>query len=172
MVRLLISFDYLNMQSLGECTPTYSDATDCAIIQSAMYVTVDVDQADEGRHNAISVIKDSFESGSYVQGTIIHTTFLGPDLDELTLNSDSLKEKTGVSSHPMIFYIAIGVVFLAGCALAACLAMIIRVRNQREKAAASSYAPSHRHSKLAMDDMLHDSYPPPSASFRNSYVFH
>lgn len=159
------------MQSLGECTPTYSDATDCAIIQSAMYVTVDVDQADEGRHNAISVIKDSFESGSYVQGTIIHTTFLGPNLDELTVNSDSLEVEAGVWNHPTIFYIAIGVVFLAGCALAASLAMIIRVRKERKRTSAV-HAPSHRHSKLATDEMLHDSYPPPSASFRNSYVFH
>lgn len=155
---------------LGECTPTFGDATDCAIIQSAIYVTAELDETDAARKNTISFIKDRFESGAYRQGTIIHTTYLGPDVDELTMTGDSSKEKAGgvVTKNPTIFYIAIGVVFLACCALAACMAMLIRVRKERKKAAASTFVPSHRHSKVPTDDLCDDSYPP---SIRNSYAF-
>jgi hypothetical protein len=105
-----------------------------------------------------------------VQGTIIHTTYLGPDLDELAMIGDSSKENAGgVITHPTIFYVAIGAAVLAGCALAACLAMEIRVRKERKKAASSSSVPGHRHSQLPTDDLFIDSY---TSSFRNSYVFH
>ncbi len=106
-----------------------------------------------------------------MQGTIIQTTYLGPDVDELTMIGDSSKENAGgFITHPnILFYVAIGVVFLAGCALVAFLAMVIRVRKERKKTAASSSVPGHRHSKLPTDDLFLDSYP---SSFRNSCVFH
>lgn len=155
---------------LGECTPTFGDATDCAIIQSAIYVTAELDETDAARKNAIFFIKDRFKSGSYRRGTIIHTTYLGPDVDELTMIGDISKEKAGgvATKNPTIFYAAIGVVFLAGCAFAACLAMLTRVQRERKKAVASTFVPSHRHSKVPTDDLCNDSYPP---SFRNSYAF-
>lgn len=138
-------------------------------MQSAIYITAEVDHLDETRRTALEVIQNRFESGTYLQGTIVHSIYLGPDLNEFPTISDGSTEKVGVVSHPTTFYIAIGVVFLAGCALAACLAMIIRLRKERRKAAASTIAPGHRHSKLATEDLFLDSYPP---SARNSYVFH
>ena len=154
------SLIYNSIILLGVCTPSIGDATDCAIVQSAIYVTADVDQVDKARKSVLTLIKNRFESGTYVQGTIIHTTYLGPDLDELALISDSLEEKSGGFAHPTLFYVAIGVLSLAGCALVACLAMMVKVHKERRKAASPSYSPGHRYqseSKLASNnDLLRD----------------
>ena len=150
-----------------------TDATDCSIVQSAIYLTVNIGHEEEARAKALSMIHHQLERGSYEQDTILHTSYLGPDLEKLT-TIDNGKDTVGTlnedagssSSHPTSFYIAIGVVSLALLALVLFLAMVIRVRRGRKRVASASAIPSHRHSEIIVDDHI------PYSSSSLPYVKH
>lgn len=155
---------------VGECTPTVPNATDCAIVQSSIYLTANVGHEEEARASALHVIHHRLERGSYEQGTILRTSYLGPDLDRLNMfrseqNNGSLNEGSASSSSgtPTTFYIAIGVVSLAVCALVAFLVMTLRVRRERKRLALASIAgatvpSSHRSAMEMIVDDLHIPY--------------
>lgn len=128
--------------TLSECAPTFSNATDCAIVQSALYLTVDVHHSDEARVNALSVINSQLgRRGVYKSGDIIHVSYLGPSMNEMNVIENS---SHGTSSINLItFYIAIGVVSLALCALATFLVMVLRVRKERKWAKSSNSYTAH-----------------------------
>lgn len=75
-------------------------------------------------------------------------------------NVDSIKNISG-STLPITFYIAIGVVSLAVCALASFLIMVMRVRKERKRASAVLSSPGYQHTPMAVDGM-HFSQPPSS----------
>ena len=75
-------------------------------------------------------------------------------------NVDSIKNISG-STLPITFYIAIGVVSLAVCALASFLIMVMRVRKERKRASAVLSSPGYQHTPMAVDGM-HISQPPSS----------
>jgi len=135
----------------GECTPTVTDATDCAIVQSSIYLTAILGHEDEARADALKVIHHRLERGAYEEGTILHTSYLGPDLDKLSAlgsNANSMNEVSGSSSSssaPTTFYIAMGVVSLAIFSLVVFFVMAVRVRRERKKviAVAASSSPTH-----------------------------
>jgi hypothetical protein len=142
-----VSRVYYNMEddsvaTLSECTPTFNNATDCAIVQSAIYLTVDVGHSDEARVNALSVINSQLgRRGMYESGDIIHVSYLGPSMNEMNIIGSSLLETSSTDSSSInliTFYIAIGVVSLAMCALATFLIMALRVRKERKWATKSS----------------------------------
>lgn len=128
--------------TLSECTPTFSNATDCAIVQSAIYVTVDVRHGEEARVNALSVINSQLgRRGMYESGDIIHVSYLGPSMNEMNVIGSSSYEANSILSSSInfiTFYIAIGVVSLALCALTTLLVMVLRVRKERKWAMNSS----------------------------------
>ena len=159
------------------------NATDCAIVQSSIYLTSNTGHEYETRLQALSLLNHQLERGSYEQGTILHTSYLGPDLSKLPDifgdkeaqgNADKSSLNDGGSSnnssngHPVSYYTAIGVLSLTGCALALYLVMLLRVRRERRRvalAAVSNVAvqSSHRSSSdiVTVDDLL---YSPPSRS--------
>jgi hypothetical protein len=154
-----------SVATLSECTPTFNNATDCAIVQSAIYLTVDVGHSDEARVNAQTVINSRLgRRGMYENGDIIHVSYLGPSMNEMniigSLSSHESKNSTDYSSINLItFYIAIGVVSLALCALATFFIMALRVRKQRKWATRyrhtptdSAYSLSSRNSSLYVHD--------------------
>ena len=167
-----VSRVYYNMEddtvaTLSECAPTFSNATDCAIVQSALYLTVDVRHSDEARVNALSVINSQLgRRGMYENGDIIHVSYLGPSMNEMNVigSSSHATNSTDSSSINLItFYIAIGVVSLAICALAAFLVMVLRVRKERKWANKSSnHYTGYRHTPT---DFTH------SQSSRNSSLY-
>lgn len=128
------------------------------------------------------------ERGTYEQGTILHTSYLGPDLNKLslignngqvgTLNGGSSSISSSSSlSHPTIFYIAIGVVSLAAIALIAFLALAFKVHKERKRrevrevssiTGSTNSGQSHRSAVMSVED-LHV-YGPGSSS-RNSGHF-
>lgn len=170
----------------GECTPTVANATDCAIVKSSIYVTSNTGHKEQARANTLTLINHRLERGTYEQGTILHTSYLGPDLDKLsmigsngqvsTLNGSSSSSPSS-SSHPTVFYVAIGVVSLAAMALVVFLAVAFKVhkelkrREVREVSSITGSASgrSHRSAAMAVED-LHVSYGPGSSS-RNSAHF-
>ena len=81
-------------------------------------------------------------------------------------NFDSIKISSG-STLPITFYIAIGVVSLAVCALASFLIMVMRVRKERKRASAVLNSPEYLHPPMAVDGM-HFSQPPSS---KNSSMY-
>ena len=142
-------------------------------------MTANLGHEDEARARALSLIKRRLESGAYEQDTILHTSYLGPDLDKLHLfggkGSGSLDDSSSnaATSHPTIYYVAIGVVSLAICALIAFLAMAIKLRKERKRRAVASIVstasiPSHRSSEIPVGDM-HVSYSAPSSSHASVY---
>jgi len=167
-----VSRVYYNMEAdtvatLSECAPTFSNATDCAIVQSALYLTVDVRHSDEARVNALSVINSQLgRRGMYENGDIIHVSYLGPSMNEMNVigSSSHATNSTHSSSINLItFYIAIGVVSLAIFALAAFLVMVLRVRKERKWANKSSnHYTGYRHTPT---DFTH------SQSSRNSSLY-
>ena len=167
-----VSRVYYNMEAdtvatLSECAPTFSNATDCAIVQSALYLTVDVRHSDEARVNALSVINSQLgRRGMYENGDIIHVSYLGPSMNEMNVigSSSHATNSTDSSSINLItFYIAIGVVSLAIFALAAFLVMVLRVRKERKWANKSSnHYTGYRHTPT---DFTH------SQSSRNSSLY-
>lgn len=143
--------------SQGKCTPTFSNATECAIVQSAIYLTASIGHREEARFDTLSVINDRLGRGSYEQSAILHVSYLGPDMKNLNVigskNSDSIKNSSD-SSQPITFYIAIGVVSLAVCALATFLIMVVRVRKERKRASSAlPNSPGYRRAPMAVDDM-------------------
>ena len=176
-------------QFAGECTPTVANATDCAIVKSSIYVTVNTGHEEQARANALTLINHRLERGTYEQGTILHTSYLGPDLNKLsmigsnggqvsTLNGgSSSSSNSSSSSHPTLFYVAIGVVSLAAMALIAFLALAFKVHKERKRREArevssitgsANSGQSHRSSVMAVED-LHVSYGRPTgSSSRNS----
>jgi hypothetical protein len=138
-----------SVATLSECTPTFNNATDCAIIQSAIYLTVDVGHSDEARVNALSVINSQLgRRGMYENGDIIHVSYLGPSMNEMNIIGSSLLETSSSDSSSInliTFYIAIGVVSLALCALATFLIMALRVRKERKWANKSPNYTGFRH---------------------------
>ncbi|KAL9180590.1 hypothetical protein ACHAXT_011043 [Thalassiosira profunda] len=126
-----------SIATLNPCTPTVTNATGCAIVQSAIYLTATHGHEEEARANALSIVHSRLQRGAYEEGTILHTSYLGPDLDTLGLfntNKASSRSEEGSSSsdpRPVSFYVAIGVVALAVCALG--LYVTIRLRAKRER---------------------------------------
>ena len=133
--------------------PTVADATDCAIVKSSIYVTVDTryGEAEDARANALSVIHHHLERGVYEQRPLLHTSYLGPDLSKLslisshnsqassTLNGNSSGGRSGSSAaHPPIFWVAIVMVTLAVISLFAFLVMAFKVQKERRRRAGDS----------------------------------
>lgn len=155
---------------LGECTPSVEGATHCAIVQSSIYLTSDAGYEEEARASALALINFRMKTGSFERGSILHTSYLGPDLEKLDLiggrgrGNSILNDGPGGSPHSPIFYVAVGVVSLAICALGAFLVLLARVRKERGKVATESSistgSPSHRSCEMAVDD-LHVSFAPP-----------
>ena len=176
-------------QFAGECTPTVVNATDCAIVKSSIYVTANTGHEEQARANALTLINHRLERGTYEQGTVLHTSYLGPDLNKLsligsngqvsTLNRGSSSSSSSSSSHPTLFYVAIGVVSLAAIALIAFLALAFKVHKERKRrevrevssiiTGSANCGQSHRSAVMTVED-LHVSYGPGSSS-RNSSHF-
>lgn len=136
------------------------DATGCAIVQSAIYLTTSIGHEDEARANALSVIYHRLQRGSYEQGSILHTSYLGPDLDKLSMfdnksNAGDISETSSSTSvpPPVSFYIAIGVVSLALCALLVLFLIAIRVRKERQNRNQGSNLGTNKSSEMTVDDM-------------------
>ena len=157
--------------ALGKCTPTFGNATECAIVQSSIYLTANFDNRQQARVDALSVIHDRLGRGSYEKGAILHLSYLGPDISNLdaigSKNVESIKNPSG-SSKPITFYIAIGAVSLAACSLAAFLIMIMRVRKERKMASMTSPNRAGYQQTPTALDATHFSHPPSSKSFRDS----
>ncbi len=111
---------------------------------------------EQARIDTISIINDRMRRGAYEQGAILHISYLGPDVKNLNAvrsnNVDSIKNSSG-ATRPVTFYIAVGVVSLAVCALASFLAMVVRVRKERKRASTVSNSPGYRRTKMAVDGM-------------------
>ena len=57
-----LSFVFDDVICADECTPTVTNATSCAVVQSAVYLTATIGHDEEVRFNALSIIQ---EKGSY-----------------------------------------------------------------------------------------------------------
>ena len=153
--------------TLGECTPTVSGATDCAVVKSSIYLTTDTGHEDEARVNALSMIHHRLGRGTYEEGSILHTSYLGPDMNFRGGSHDGHQEviysagSTSLSSshHPPLFYAAIVMVSLAVCALIAFLVIAWTVHKERKKREVSSSfhtssgSSCHRSSVRAVEDL-------------------
>lgn len=144
-------------------------------MQSSIYLTANIDHRQQARFDALSVIHDRLGRGSYENDAILHLSYLGPDISNLdsigSENFESVKNAIG-PSKPITFYIAIGVVSLAACALAAFWVMVMRVRKERKMALmASPNRAGYQQTRRALDGM-HYSHPPLSTSFRDSSQTH
>ncbi len=142
---------------------------------SSIYLTANIDHREQVRFDALSVINDRLGSGSYEKGTILHISYLGPDISKLDSNEskniESIKNPSGLS-QPITFYIAIGVVSLAACALAVFLTMVMRVRKERNMASvASRNRAGYKQTPTDLDGM-HFSYPQSSRNFQDSSQTH
>ena len=99
----------------------------------------------EARFNALSLIHNQLTNGSYQQGTIFHTSYLGPDIKTLSMFDRDGGGDTGLevkgsessSSPPSTYYIAIGVLSLALFSLCVFLIMALRLRMTRKRAAST-----------------------------------
>ncbi|KAL3808301.1 hypothetical protein ACHAXA_009813 [Cyclostephanos tholiformis] len=100
---------------------------------------------------------------------------LRPDISKLdsseSKNIESIKNPSGLS-QPITFYIAIGVVSLAACALAVFLTMVMRVRKERNMASvASRNRAGYKQTPTDLDGM-HFSFPQSSRNFQDSSQTH
>lgn len=84
------------------------------------------------------MIKYKLEIGSYENGNILHTHYLGPELSELLLYSsrgNGVLNKDASSSLPVIYYVAVVVVSMAACAMMFFVILYIKLRKEQRKAA-------------------------------------
>jgi len=107
--------------------------------------------------------------GTYEEGSILHTSYLGPDMNfrggshnghqEVGITNIYSAGSTSSSSshHPPLFYAAIVIVSLAICALIAFLVIAWTVHKERKKREASFHTSSgsscHRSSVGAVEDL-------------------
>ena len=106
-----------------------------------MYVTTEVGREAEARASPLSVVHHQLEVGSYELGAILHTSYLGPDPNALSMfvtKSNGPNEGSAGSSPPMTYYVAIRVTSVVLSALLILVAMLLRVRRARKKAASIS----------------------------------
>ena len=170
---LLLHYHLTLSHHTGECTPTVSGATDCAVVKSSIYLTTDTGHEDEARVNALSLIHHRLGRGTYEEGSILHTSYLGPDMNFRGGSHNGHQEEVGITNiysagsssssssfrHPPLFYAAIVMVSLAVCALIAFLVIAWTVHKERKKReASSSYHTSsgsscHRSSVRAVEDL-------------------
>ncbi|KAL7553187.1 hypothetical protein ACHAWF_016440 [Thalassiosira exigua] len=146
---------------INQCTPSIPNSTHCAIVQSAIYITNVVGHEKDARADALSIIQHRLERGSYEQGTILHTSYLGPDTNtghlptlESNTRDSSSNEGHGKPHHPTAFYVAIGVISIAMGSLALFLVITLRVRRERKRHDLStSAALMHRNLNMTVDDL-------------------
>ena len=111
-----------------------------------MYVTTEVGREAEARASALSVIHHQLEVGSYELGAILHTSYLGPDPNALSMfgnKSNGPNEGSAGFSPPMTYCVAIGVASVVLCALLIFVAMLLRLRVRRARKRAASISRSY-----------------------------
>lgn len=94
--------------------------------------------------HALSILRHRLERGTYERGSILHTSYLGPDTKTLStfggegngLKSEDSSIDGASSSTPITFYIATGALSLALFSVIVFLAMASKLRRTRKAVAA------------------------------------
>ena len=129
------------ISTLSECTSS-AESRQCAIVESAIYLTVIEGREDEARVETLSVINHRLEKNDYETGSVEYTHYLGPNADQLSIHFQqsgaNALSSSETSSTPHLFYGAIAAVSLALCALFILVVMMIR-NNMKKRRASIHY---------------------------------
>lgn len=140
------------MISDGNCTPTVQEASECAIVESLLYVTVATGYEEKVISDALAVINYKLRAGSYINEHILRTQYLGPESNKMPFpiqENEVLSEDS--SALPATFYAAIAVVVLVIFALISFIIMGMKVRRARRLIRANE--DKHKSMSLTVGDI-------------------
>ncbi len=138
---------------VGNCTPTVPEASECAIVESLLYVTVATGHEDRVISEALALINYKLRVGSYSNEHILRTQYLGPDSKNLPsspIHENNVLSADSSSPVPATFYAAIAIVVLAMLALISFIMISIKVRRVRRLLNAN--ADKHKSLSLTVGD--------------------
>lgn len=132
-----------NISSLSKCASS-SESKQCAIVESAIYLTVEEGGENHARAEALYVINHKLERGDYQTESVEYTHYLGPDVEQLaeylqrkSSSGNAVLSAESSSASPHLFY---GAVTMASIAIFALLVFgVVYVRNRRKKKAAKHF---------------------------------
>jgi len=136
----------------GNCTPTVQEASECAVVESLLYVTVATGYEEKVISDALAVINYKLRAGSYVNEHILRTQYLGPESNKLPFpiqENEVLSQDS--SALPATFYAAIAVVVLAIFALISFVIMGMKV--QRAQRLTRPNQNKHKSMHLTVSDI-------------------
>lgn len=124
------------ISTLSNCANSNSKHKQCAIVESAIYLSVTEGREDYSRVEVLSVVNHRLERGNHE----VYTYYLGPDIEQLegylelksSINNASLN--AGSSGNPYLFYGAIVTVSIAICTMIG-FAMMLEKNRKKRKAA-------------------------------------